>query len=360
MRLDEARGLRKQAGRLANPELGVEFGHNAGFSEGRFEVGLSQRFPVTRRLALEKQRGATLIEAAEAEVREVENQLVGEARAALLRVMTLRGQAELAARQSALSTELADFIREAAARGEASMLDAGQARLEAARFVTSQRQLAAAERKAVGELKPLLGMQAGEELLVSGSLPELEVPERGGAARRPALEAARLAVKAAEEAAAVERAKRYGDVSAGLFAGGERLEDAPEGFRNEAIVGLRFSVPLPFWDKNEGNIEAAEARAKRRAKEVVALDQEIRTAAEAARGEMIEWAALIDEIDGELLPQAEEQAGLTEEAWRNGQADLLTVLRAREQRLELAAARLDALQNFHLARVRHAVALGNL
>jgi len=124
-------------------------------------------------------------------------------------------------------------------------------------------------------------------------------------------------------------------------------------------VGIRFSIPLPFWDKNEGNIEAAEAKAKRRRQEVTALDQGIRLEAEAARAEMLEWASLAREIEQTILPQAAEQTDLAEQAWRDGQGDLLTVLRSREQRLELAAARLEALQNFQLALVRYRTALGN-
>jgi cobalt-zinc-cadmium efflux system outer membrane protein len=124
-------------------------------------------------------------------------------------------------------------------------------------------------------------------------------------------------------------------------------------------VGLRVTIPLPFWDKNEGNIEAAEAKAKRRRKQVFALRQGIRLEAEAARAEMLEWAKLASEIANDLLPQAAEQTDTSEKAWRDGQGELLTVFRAREQRLELAAAQLDALQQFHLARVRYETALGN-
>jgi outer membrane protein TolC len=74
---------------------------------------------------------------------------------------------------------------------------------------------------------------------------------------------------------------------------------------------------------------------------------------------MVEWAKLAAEIDESLLPQAGEQSGLAEQSWRNGQSELLTVFRSREQSLALAATRLEALQNFHLARVRYETALGN-
>lgn len=357
--IDEAIGKKRQAGRLENPELETELEHNAGFTERRFEIGLSQKFPVTNRLKLQKNLGSTGVMAARAEVREVENQLVGEAKSALVRVLALRERKKLLDQQATLSKELADFISETAKKGEGSFIDAGQAKLEASRFSTESRQLSAAERMAVGELKPLLGMTPGETLHVSGGIPNLRLPEGVDDVERPALEAARLAVIAAEQETAIERTKEYGDVKAGFYAAAARVTDAPEAAEREGIVGIRFSIPLPFWDKNEGNIEAAEAKAKRRRQEVTALNRGIRLEAEAARAEMLEWAQLAAEIENTLLPQAAEQTDLAEQAWRNGQSDLLTVLRSREQRLELAAARLDALQNFQLARVRYQTALGN-
>ena len=91
----------------------------------------------------------------------------------------------------------------------------------------------------------------------------------------------------------------------------------------------------------------------------MALGWNIELEADAALAEMREWASLIEEIGAKLLPLANEQADFAETAWREGQSDLQTVLRAREQRLELAGTRLDALREFHLARVRHEAALGN-
>jgi len=357
--IDEAVGRMKQAGRLDNPDLEVGAQYNGTTAERGLEIGLSQKFPVTNRLKLQKERGATAVMAAQTEVREVQNQLIGEARAALVRVLAVRERKILLEEQTGLSKELADFIDEVAKKGEASVIEAGQARLEAARFTTRSRQLAAEEKRAVGELKPLLGMAPGETLHVSGGLPGLRLPEGADQIERPALEIARLAVIAAEQDIAIEQTRRYGDLTAGIFVGAERVVDAPGAAEKEGIVGLRVTIPLPFWDKNEGNIEAAEAKAKRRRKQVFALRQGIRLEAEAARAEMLEWAKLASEIANDLLPQAAKQTDTSEKAWRDGQGELLTVFRAREQRLELAAAQLDALQQFHLARVRYETALGN-
>lgn len=143
-----------------------------------------------------------------------------------------------------------------------------------------------------------------------------------------------------------------------LFAGAERAEDAPNGYDDEAIIGLRFKVALPFWNKKEGAIQEALAKNQRKELEAVALGRNIQLEADAARAEMQEWEKMIHEINDTLLPLADEQATLAETTFRNGQGEIQSVLRSREKRLQLAAARLDALREFHLARVRHETARG--
>ncbi len=358
LRIREALGRMNQAGRLSNPELEAGLDHNPRFNEGKFEIGLSQRFPVTNRLKLEKDVSLTELKSAEAEVREVERQLTGQAREAVVKVLATRQRRELLREQSGVSKEFADFLSEAAGKGEGSSLDAGQAKLEATSLAMEMRQLDASETAFVGELKPLLGMRPGESLSVGGTLPEPSLPPAAAdPSRRPDFQVAKLEAFAAAQSVALEQARRYDDVEGGIFAGAERTEDAPEGFENEAIVGVRFKIALPFWNKNEGAIQEAEAKKIRKEKEAVALGRGIRLEAEAARAEMQEWAKMIGEINDTLLPLAAEQTKLAEDAYRNAQGEIQSVLRSREKRLQLAAARLDALREFHLARVRHETAL---
>ncbi|MES2924469.1 MAG: TolC family protein [Verrucomicrobiota bacterium] len=359
LRIREALGRMNQAGRLANPELEAGFDHNPKFDEGKFEIGLSQRFPVTDRLKLEKDVSLTELKSAEAEVREVERQLTGQARVAVVKILANRQRRELLREQSGVSGAFAKFLSDIAVKGEGSPLDAGQAKLEAASLAVEMRQLDAEESSLKGELKPLLGMRPGESLSVGGTLPAPALPSAGAdPSRRPDFQVAKLDALAAKQGVALEQARRYDDVEGGIFAGAERTEDAPDGYENEAIVGLRFKVALPFWNKNEGAIQEAEAKQQRKEMEAVALGRNIRLEAEAARTEMQEWAKMITEINDVLLPLADEQAAFAETTFRNGQGEIQSVLRSREKRLQLAAARLDALREFHLARVRHETALG--
>lgn len=359
LRIQEAVGRMNQSGRLANPELETGIEHNSDFREGKFEIGFIQRFPVTGRLQLEKDVSLTELQASEAEVREVERQLTGQAREAVVKILASRQRRALVREQSQVSGEFSESLAHIAAKGEGSLLDAGQARLEAASLALEARQLDAEEAALVGGLKPLLGMHPGESLSVGGTLAEPQLPVTGAdVSRRPDLQAAKLAALAAAQGVTLEQARRYDDVEGSIFAGAERAEDAPDGYDNEAIIGLRLKIPLPLWNKNEGAIQEAEAKQQRREMEAAALGRNIQLEAEAARTEMQEWAKMIAEITTTLLPLADEQNKLADEAYRNAQGEIQSVLRSREKRLKLSVAKLDALREFHLARVRHETALG--
>lgn len=359
LRIREAVGRANQSGRLPNPEIETSFEHNTAFREGRFEIGFSQRFPVTGRLRQEKEISAIEIQAAEAEVRETERRIAASAREGVVKILAVRERRNLLKQQVELANRFSTFLTDTAAKGEGSAIDAGQAKLEANGLALDLRKIDAEETALLGELKPLLGMKPGDSLVVSGNLPAAGLPAASSdPSRRPDYQIARLEEKAAEQGIALEQSKRREDIEGGFFAAAERTEDAPNGYENEGIVGVRFKFPLPFWNKNEGAIQEAEAKTLRKKQETTALAANIRLEAEAARAEMAQWADMLREIEDKLLPLAEEQATLAETSYRNGQGEIQSVLRSREKHLELAASRLDALREFHLARVRHEAALG--
>lgn len=357
-RIAEALGRLKQSGRHSNPELALGVSHTADFRERAFSVGISQKFPVTNRLLLEKAVSLSSLKAAEAEVLDVERRLIAESKQLMIKALAVQQRKKLIKQQAEVAKQLADYIGNAAAKGEGSVLDTGQAKLEAAQFSNELRRLNAEEAALKGNLKPLLGMPATASLTVGGSLPTINTPTRSlNPNKRPDLKAARLQTKAASKAAELERAKRRDDIELSVAAGVERTEDAPEGFDTDFTLGLNVKIPLPFWNKNEGAIEAADARKRRKQKEASALAHSIRNEAAAAHAEMREWAKLSREISSNLLPLAKKQAELADHAYRNGQGSLQSVLRTREQLLKIASSQLDALREFHLAKVRYQSAL---
>lgn len=362
LRIEEARGRLNQAGRLSNPEVELELNRNIRAPEGAVGVAFLQKFPLTARLRLEKAVTRSELTAAEAEVRNAERKLAAEVRTAAVKLLGLGGQKVLRERQLGNSRELSGFTRKRVETGEASLVDASLVELEAQQLQTEVLQLEVERSALIGDLRPLLGVAAGDTPVITGTLPAIGgLPGRGAElTARPDFEAARNTAEAARQSAALARAQKWEDVAVGLNVTEERTEDAPEGFERDTFVGLRFSLPLPLWNNNAGRIQEATAAAVRAEKEIDALALTINAEATAARDAMAVLAKLVTALDSDLLPKASQIEEQLRTSYSTGQTTLTEVLRARDRRLLIERQRLDALRDFHLARVRHAATTGTI
>jgi outer membrane protein TolC len=359
LRIGEARGRLQQSGRLSNPELQLDFTRHTRGAEASASIGLMQRFPLTSRLRHEKAVSRAELAAAEAEVRDAERKLAAEVRSAAVKLLALRGQRELRAKQLGNSRELFEFLIKRVATGEASQVDASQVELESRQIEVESLTLTAEETTLVGELRPLLGIASADRITISGQLP---APERaasaGGVAGRPDILAAQSRAEAARSVVLEQRARRWEDASAGFSYMRDRTIDEPEPVETEQILGFRFSLPLPIWNDNSGRLREAEAASARAEKEVDAARLTAHAEVIAASAAMKTYARLIDELDDRVLPTAKRIEEQLRSSYSTGQTALTEVLRARTRRLELERQRLDALRDYQLARIRHRAAVG--
>ncbi len=360
LRIEEARARLQQRGRLSNPELDLEFTRHTIGREGSASVALLQRLPLTARLRHEKAITRAELAAAEAEVRDAERKLAAEARAAAVKLIALRGQRALRTEQLANSRELFGFLLKRVESGEASLVDASQVELESRQIEIEDLQLDAEEVTLRGEIRPLLGMTGEVAVHITGTLPApLREPAGADPAERPDLRAAESRAEAARAVVLEQTARRWEDIGIGASYSRERVLDEPRSIETEQIVGLRFSLPLPLWNNNAGRIREAQAEATRAELQVAAVALNAHAEVAAARAAMSAYARLIDELDGKALPKATEIEDLLRRSYATGQTPLTEVLRTRTRRLELQRQRLDALRDYHLARIRHDSALGH-
>jgi len=356
--VEEARGRQLGSGRLANPTLESSFQNESRVSPRTLLFGIDQSFPLTKRLSLEKQLTAQLVTAAELEVRDVERRFAAEARAHAVKILALEKQRALRQQQTDLAHKLSAFAKSRADKGELSPLDASQAQVDAQRLLLEARRLQTELVSVLGMLKPMLGLSPGESCVISGDLPALVMPGISPWQQRADYQMARTKTEAAQTDAALAKSKRMQDVSAGFFASREN-QGQPDGRREDTgFVGFRISIPLPFWNRNQGEIAEKDAAAERQRLEAEALGKQIASEADTARREMQSNADLARETREKLLPLVIEQTTKLEKAYESGQTDLMTVLRARDQRLQLESATLDAIRDFHLARIRYESATG--
>ncbi len=352
LRIEEARGRLQQSGRLSNPELELEWQRMTRGQEGALGVSLMQRFPLTSRLRHEKAVSRAELAAAEAEVRDGERRLLAEVRALAVKIVASRGQRELRARLQENSRELSSFLLKRVETGETAAVDATQVDLETQLLELETLQLTATEFSLAGELRALLGVPG--DVTITGNL---SAPKSGAGteavSERPDVRAAQHRVEAAEAAARQQRASRWEDVGIGASYTRERTLDEPEPIETEHVIGLKMSIPLPLWNNNAGRIREAEAAAARAAQEAEAVRFTASTEVSAARREMTALAKLVTQLDEQLLPKAAQIEDQIRQQYSTGQSPLTDVLRARSRRLDLQRQRLDALRDYHLARVRY-------
>lgn len=168
---------------------------------------------------------------------------------------------------------------------------------------------------------------ASEAPLVPADFPNIIPP---ASLMSEATESLNYRVARAESTAAaaeIERQRSLRIPDPTISAGVRRFEESGD---NAFLVGV--SIPLPFRDRNQGNIAAAEARLRAaNAREAVALADYGQSVA-TARARYLGAEARVETLSQTSLPQAEEALRLVRIGYRNGRFPLIEVLAAAEAR----------------------------
>jgi cobalt-zinc-cadmium efflux system outer membrane protein len=207
---------------------------------------------------------------------------------------------------------------------------------------------------AVGSLKMLLGLEAREEISVRGELDRpaaLELPGLLATARsRPDLIAleARIAQAEADARAGGTQGRPGFDV-------GLRYKQEAE---DDIMMGL-MTVSLPVFDRGQGTIAEANARAARLRLERDALRRAVETevtAAFAAWQQRLQAAELI----GQILPRVSETDALAGKSYEAGQIGLVEMLVLRRDAVETRVLHADRQLEAALAEVKLEASAGML
>lgn len=351
VRAREARTL--QAGLPPNPELGTDLenfaggGPVSGFDATEVTVGLSQLIELggdrrRRRdvAALERDLAGWDYETVRLDVFTETAQAFTDLLAAQERMLladSLLGQAELfyesvaarveAGKVSALEERRAQVVRSTAAiqRARAAReLAAARVRLSANWGRTDP-----AFERVVGDLSVVVPPPPPESL-------EAFIERNPDVARW----SAEMALRRAD--VALEKARRIPNPS--LLLGVRRLREL-----GETALTAGVSIPLSIFDRNQGAIRETEYRLRQ--------GEELRRSEETrARRMLAEAYALLaagyDEVRTlreEVLPAARENFAATQEGYREGKFDLLTVLDAQRILFETTNRYVDALAAYHAA-----------
>ena len=149
----------------------------------------------------------------------------------------------------------------------------------------------------------------------------------------------------------LEKSKRIPDLTVG--AGARNVRDADE---TGALIGL--SIPLPVFDRNQGNIAAAQTRVFKARRETMAARIDVNSQLLEAYGDLVVASRKLEALQKQILPTAQEVYADTNKGYVDGEFDLLSVLDSQRTlfatRLEIVNAQAD----FQKAKVRIEALIG--
>ncbi len=343
-----------------NPELELEGG--AGRARTRVEGGErrgvdSRGVGVSQTIWLRGQRGlrvgAAAAELARADglVRDAERQVIGDALRMFGDVLVGQERVAVARDVVALATDVRGTAAKLAEAGDVPDLDVFRADVELNkarnRLLTEERNLRTAQR----ELALVLGRPADQAIRAEAAV-ALPAPSGDMAAlqkiaveRRPDLIAARAAARAAEAELALVRAEQVlPEMKIGL-----KYDEARDFDTLNRTALLVLSVPLPLFNRRQGDIdravatlrqqEAAIELARRRIeKEVTTAEQQARTSRQ-----------ITDAYTTRILPDQDRNFRLLREGYNLGQFRLTDVFVGQRELIEGREAYLDAVAALNTA-----------
>lgn len=348
-----ATGQRIQAGALLNPELSYE--QDNSFGTGKFRgtksaettLQISQAFEWFGKRDARIAAGTAGIEAAAIQRQAVRLEVLSETAIAFLNVLGAQRRIQILDEQVSAIDRLTPLLQRRVEAGASSPAETGRAEVASALVKADRERLRSTLASARRELAVLMGDATPKFASVSGRL--------DATGRPPSFQSVVAAIEANPQL--VRWTAVYAQRNAELLVA--RLRPYPDlriaaGWRhfnetNDDAVRLTFSVPIPVFDQNQGNIlSAQESLAKTRAEREANRNTLIVIAGRAydsLQGSLRELAILREVA----IPKAEQAAKAISDGYGQGRFTLLEVLDAQASLTQARLREQEALQNFHVA-----------
>ncbi|MHB8455751.1 MAG: TolC family protein [Acidiferrobacterales bacterium] len=364
--VDIARARLVQSGLWPNPRLEIGRTTDTPFrdqGENSTSVALSQDLPIAGRLSKRKDVARVDVELALAEVSDAERKLAGEVADTFYGLVGINKQIEVRDRLIAIDEQLVKTTQDRYKAAEVSELDVNTAALELQRLAQERIDLEIRRTTLGTQLNQLLGRPAGtpvgldDTLPSPASLPNLADLQRKAIESRPDLHSVVLNVDRAYAEEALASASRWDDWTISLGEKRERLvvDGAPPQSTDKVLM-LTLSVPLPLFNRNQGNVAAAQAFTTQATESAGALKLRIEAEVANAYQEVQRLEGVLVSYTGSMLPLSERNAKLAQQAYRQGQIPIIGVVQAQRQQSDLNIAYLNVLNQYLKARVRLATA----
>ncbi len=352
----QAEGRLKQAGLWPNPEFELGGKNDSAFAndgEYDFATGFKQRFPITGRLKKAKAVARVDVAMALAEVRNQERLLAGEALGLSRELLVTQEKLKANQEIQGVIQKVIEVSEKRLKVAEVSAADVNSAKLELQRLALAQATLSNQQEIAATTLNRLLGREPQTPLQMSGATSaEFDTNtvaeiSRQAIARRPDRQLAALGIDRAGAEIKLAKAEKWEDWTVGFdYSRSVGKFDAPIGTKTDNFLGVGVSIPLPFWNRNQGRVNEAQATQQRAEAELNALDLRIATEAQTAENQMRRLLDILRQYREESIKLAEENIALLQKGYADGLVTITAVIQAQQQLTDLRLSYLESLAGF--------------
>ena len=365
----EEKGIRDagktRAGLLPNPTLELEGDTGAltgSSAENSLSLGVSQEFFLAGKREKRLDIADWELEMYRWQVADRERVLREEVKTTFYDVILAEQRLILSDRFIALNRQLLDVTKDRLEAGDIPELEMNMVKVELARSEGARIDVEKALNRNQAKLWTLMGLSLGESPATAGTfetessmtknLAELKQLANG---KRPDLKALEAEKSRCESDIILAQAESIPNLTAGLAVKRDTTTmeiGGIEGKDTAYTIGLKLSMPIPVFDKNQAGVQ--EARAKRSSTEsrLLAVTRNAEQEVETAYASFLNSEKVLSLYKSNIIPQLEENLKLTQEAYRLGEVGILTVIQEQKKFFEVNDGYLTALHDRQTALVK--------
>ncbi|MBT8036703.1 MAG: TolC family protein [Verrucomicrobiae bacterium] len=334
-----------QAGLRPNPELGLEIenfsgsGNTHGFKTAEITAAVSQKLELGGKRAKRHLVANLKAQALTSAIRSMEQEVTIETDKAFTALLAARKLRLLAEENLASSQEQVKTLDSLIEAGATSSIDGNKARLARSESRELLAEARSSETSAAAMLSQIWGGGSANikatGSLDSNGLTTTAVNPGIVISKHPSMKSAALVFALNQAIYKLQKAYRISDVS---ISGGVR--NFGESNDTAAVVGI--SIPLPLYNKNQGNIRAAEERVDKARAQGQAVESRLRLQVTQLNADLRSAKSRVVEIDSRTVAAARKALSDTQTAYAAGKKSLLEYIDARKTLFEIERRQIKA------------------
>lgn len=342
-----------------NPELEfIYFNANPSERTGRtseYSLSLSQEFEIGGQRGHRTRAAQSTIDKTEAEVGRVQWMLVGDVREAFYQVLLQQERLDLANRVIALTEDLASLTEGRFSAGYAPEFEVNFAKLELQKALRERARVMNQLEVSKYRLNNLIGRPWEAEFTTVGELgyqpleAEVERLKADAVKNRRDLKSLKFEQQAAESQINLARSLKIPNLKFSILYDREF---------DKNTLGALFSFPIKLFNRNQGGVATSLASLRTAEAKYSFLKFLIEKEVASAYSEVLLASKEVQLLEEGMLGTAEQNMDLVQKAYQRGEVEIIEVITAQRNFVDIKTAYLEALYGFNVAVVNLEKILG--